>query len=53
MDDVRINLFGTGCSIAAGYLNNEAFEKIAAYRELSNLTMQEVVWTTGIYNGLN
>ena len=43
MDDVRINLFGTGCSIAAGHLNNEAFEKIEAYRELNNLTIQEVV----------
>lgn len=44
MDDVRINLFGTGCSIAAGYLIPEVSNALFTYANNNNLTLENVLF---------
>jgi hypothetical protein len=42
-DSVLINLFGTGCTIAAGYLDNEALKKLRTYMKETNISLEEVL----------
>lgn len=44
MGEVRINLFGTGCSIAAGYLEPEVSNALFTYANDNNLALENVVF---------
>ena len=43
MEDISINLFGTGCTIAVGYIPHDDYNKIKAYRKANNLSLEEVI----------
>lgn len=43
VDIIRINLFGTGCTIAAGLLENPVQKKIQSYLNYNKITLEEVL----------
>jgi len=40
---LRLNLFGSGCTIAAGFLENEVYNKLQDYISSNKLTLEEVL----------
>ncbi|MCG3164576.1 MAG: hypothetical protein POELPBGB_00330 [Bacteroidia bacterium] len=42
-DIVRINLFGSGCTIAAGFLENSVYKKLQDYLSSNKLSLEEVL----------
>lgn len=42
-DHVLINLFGSGCTIAAGYLENDVMEKLTTYMRANKVSLEEVL----------